>query len=125
MRKRPIELKFRLSQDEFNLLQRQLAEAGMNRNAYLVRLITCATIFPKDQMIHLNLEHTMMNRLLRGIGTNINQIAKIANTNKATPSAALLADMYQDVQTMRHNLEPLWDETREVLYGHTQNHLPQ
>ena len=125
MRKRPLELKFRLSQDEYNLLQRQLAEAGMNRNAYLVRLITSATIFPKDQMIRLNLEHTMMNRLLRGIGTNINQIAKIANTNKATPSAALLADMYQDVQTMRHNLEPLWDETRDVLYGHTQNHLPQ
>ena len=97
----------------------------MNRNSYLVRLITGATIFPKDQMIRLNLEHTMMNRLLRGIGVNINQIAKIANTNKATPSAALLADMYQDVQTMRHNLEPLWDETREVLYGHPQNHLPQ
>ena len=52
MRKRPLELKFRLSQDEYNLLQRQLAEAGMNRNAYLVRLITGATIFPKDQIAY-------------------------------------------------------------------------
>ena len=125
MRKRPIELKFRLSEDEYALLQKNLAEAGMNRNAYLVRLITGAQIYPKDQLIQLNLEYSIMNRLIRGIGTNINQIAKIANINKATPSAALLADMYQDVQTMRHNLEPLWDETREVLYGHTQNHLPQ
>ena len=116
MRQRPIELKFRLSQDEHELLQKKLAEAGMNRNAYLVRLITGATIFPKDQMTRLNLEHTMMNRLLRGIGTNINQIAKIANTNKATPAAVLLADMYQDIQTLRHNLAPLYDETRETLW---------
>ena len=116
MRKRPIELKFRLSQDEYELLQKQLVAAGISRNALLVRLITGATIFPKEQMIQLNLEYTMMNRLLRGIGTNINQIAKVANTNHATPSAALLADMYQDVQTLRHNLEPLWDETRGALW---------
>lgn len=116
MRKRPIELKFRLSADEYDLLQSKLTEAGMNRNAYLVRLITGATIFPKEQLIQLNLEHTMMNRLLRGISTNINQIAKIANSNHATPSAALLTDMYQDVQTLRNNLGPLWDETRETLW---------
>lgn len=116
MRKRPIELKFRLSQDEYEQLQKNLADAGMNRNTYLVRLISGATIFPKDQLIQLNLEHTMMNRLLRGIGNNINQIAKVANTNHATPSAALLTDMYQDVQTLRNNLGPLWDETRETLW---------
>ena len=115
-RKRPIELKFRLSQDEYELMQRNLAEAGMNRNAYLIRLITGATIYPKDQLIQLNLEYTMMNRLLRGVGTNINQIAKRANSSGATPSAALLADMYQDVQTLRHNLLPLWDKTREALW---------
>ena len=118
-RLRPIELKFRLSPDEYDLLQHKLAEAGMNRNTYLVRLITGATIFPRDQLIQLNLEHTMMNRLLRSISNNINQIAKVANTNHATPSAALLTDMYQDVQALRNNLEPLWDETREALYGNS------
>ena len=69
-RKRPIELKFRLSQEEYTLLQKKLSEAGMSRNAYLIRLITGATIFPKEQLIQLNLEYAMMNRLLRGIGTN-------------------------------------------------------
>lgn len=118
-RKRPIECKFRLSKEEYALLQRSLAEAGVTRNAYLVRLLSGATIFPKEQMIRLNQQYVMMNRLLRGISTNINQIAKVANMSHSTPSAALLTDMYQDVQTLRHNLEPLWDETREVLYGHS------
>lgn len=115
-RKRPIELKLRVSPDEAELLQRKLAEASMNRNAYLVRLISGATIYPKDQLILLNQQYVIMNRLLRGISTNINQIAKVANTTHAAPSAALLADMYQDVQTLRHNLQPLWDETRDVLW---------
>ena len=115
-RKRPIELKFRLSEEEYETLQRKLAEAGMNRNAFLVRLISGATIFPKDQLIQMNLEYAIMNRLLRGIGSNINQIAKVANTNHTTPSAALLTDMYQDVQTLRNNLTPIWDETRDALW---------
>ena len=115
-RKRPIELKFRLSEEEYKLLQKKLAEAGMNRNAFLVCLITGATIFPKDEMIRLNMEYAMINRLLRGVGTNINQIAKVANTHKAVPSAALLADMYQDVQALKGNMLPLWDETRASLW---------
>ena len=115
-RKRPIELKFRLSEEECKLLQEKLAGAGMNRNAFLVRLISDATIFPKEELMRMNMEYTMMNRLLRGIGTNINQIAKVANSNKATPSAKLLLDMYQDVQTLKHNLLPLWNETRSMLW---------
>ena len=115
-RKRPIELKFRLSQDEYNLLQTKLTEAGSNRNAFLVRLISGMQVYPKDQLILLNMEYTMMNRLLRGIATNINQIAKIANTTRAVPSAALLVDMYQDVQTLKNNLQPLWEETRRTLW---------
>ena len=115
-RKRPIELKFRLSEEEYNALQKKLSGARMNRNAFLVRLISDATIFPKEELIRMNMEYTMMNRLLRGIGMNINQIAKVANSNKATPSAKLLLDMYQDVQTLKHNLQPLWDETRSTLW---------
>lgn len=115
-RKRPIELKFRLSEEEYNTLQLKLADSGLSRNAFLVRLISDATIFPKEEMIRMNMEYTMMNRLLRGIGTNINQIAKVANASKATPSAALLLDMYQDVQALKHNLQPLWDATRSTLW---------
>ena len=115
-RKRPIEIKFRLSEEECALLQKKLADAGINRNAFLVRLISDATIFPREEMVRMNTECAIANRLLRGIGTNINQILKIANCNKVMPSADLLLDMYQDVQTLKHNLVPLWSETRSTLW---------
>ena len=115
-RKRPIECKFRLSPEEYEMLQRKTAEAGMTRNAYLGRLISGATIFPKEELMRMNLEYFMMNRLLRGIGTNINQIAKVANSMRSAPSEPMLLDMHQDVQILKNNLQPLWDKTRDALW---------
>ena len=115
-RKRPIEVKFRLSEAEYKLLQQQLAEAGMSRNAFLVQLISGSQIYPRDKLVELGVQYQIMNRLIRGIGTNINQIAKVANSTKAAPSAALLVDMYQDVQTMKNNLQPLWEEVRRMAW---------
>lgn len=116
MRKRPIEVKFRLSLAEYELLQQKLIESGMNRNAFLVRLISDAQIYPRDLLMELCLEYQIMNRLIRGIGININQIAKIANATKNTPSANFLMDMYQEVQTMKKNLQPLWAEARRITW---------
>ena len=115
-RKRPIEVKFRLSEEEYKLLQQRLIEAGMSRNAFLVQLISGAQIYPRDKLMELSVQYQIMNRLIRGIGTNINQIARVANSNKAVPSAKLLADMYQDVQVIQRNLQPLWEEARKTAW---------
>ena len=116
MRKRPIEIKFRLSEEEYQLLQRKLADAGMNRNSFMVQLIQETQIQPREQLMALNVQYQIMNRLIRGIGTNINQLARVANSTNAAPSAKLLVDMYQDVQVMQRNLQPLWEETRKRLW---------
>ena len=115
-RKRPIEYKFRLSQEEAKVLLSKLAEAGIDRNNYLVKLIKDSRIYPKDQLKMLNVQYAIMNRLLRGIATNINQIAKVANAKHNTPAAALLVDMHQEIRILKNNLQPLWDETRKDLW---------
>ena len=116
MRKRPIEVKFRLSEEEYQLLQRKLSDAGMNRNAFLVQLISGAAIYPRDMLMKLCVEYQIMNRLIRGISTNINQLTKVANSTKSVPSATLLIDMYQDIQVIKRNLQPLWEETRRITW---------
>ena len=116
MRKRPIEVKFRLSEEEYRLLQRKLAAAGMSRNAFLVQLISGAEIYPRDMLLRLCIELQIMNRLIRGSSTNINQIAKVANATKSVPSARLLVDMYQDIQAIKNNLQPLWEEIRRMAW---------
>ena len=116
MRKRPIAVKLRLSEEEYQLLQRKLAAAGMSRNAFLVQLISGAEIYPRDMLLRLCIELQIMNRLIRGCSTNINQIAKVANSTKAVPSARLLIDMYQDIQAIKNNLQLLWEEIRRMAW---------
>ena len=116
MRKRPIEVKFRLSQTEYELMQRKLAESGMSRNAFLIRLISDAQIYPRDLLMELCLEYRIMNRLIRGIGNNVNQLTKIANSTKAIPAAQFLMDMNQEIQTIKKNLQPLWEESRRITW---------
>ena len=116
MRKRPIEVKFRLSEEEYQILQNKLVEAGTNRNAFLVKLILGAQIYPMDQLIEMNLQYKIMNRLIRGAATNINQLTRIANTTNAVPAAKLLIDMYQDIRIIKDNLQPLWEETRRMVW---------
>mgnify|MGYP003445314110 CR=1 FL=1 len=106
-RKRPIEIKFRLSKEEYNALQKKLSGAGMNRNAFLVRLISDATIFPKEELMRMNMEYILMNRLLRGIGTNINQIAKRINAGGPVYEA--------DLQEIRERLDEIWQLQRRIL----------
>ena len=115
-RKRPIELKFRLSRDEYDLLQDKLKKADMNRNAYLVKLLGEATLFPREPLLLLNAEYTALNRQLRGMANNINQLTKLANGSRTVPSAVLLENMQHTVQAMQSELQPLWDETRRILW---------
>ena len=73
-------------------------------------------IYPREQLIELNLQYKIMNRLIRGAATNINQLTRIANTTNAVPAAKLLIDMYQDVRIIKDNLQPLWEEIRRMAW---------
>ena len=111
MRSRPIRLEVCFNEKEYENLCNLCEETNLKKGR-LIRLLLAGYVPPPAPPV----EYNKLIREVRAVGNNINQIAKVANTNHATPSAALLADMYQDVQTLRHNLEPLWDETRGALW---------
>ena len=118
-RKRPIEIKFRVSEQEKELIEKHLNETGLNRNEYLVRLITNAAIIPKSELQEINLQLQTQNQQLRGVATNLNQMTKIANTYKSLPSATQLDFMRLDMFSMRSELETLWNKVRGALYGNS------
>ncbi|AQY51524.1 mobilization protein [Listeria weihenstephanensis FSL R9-0317] len=76
-RKREIQLKFRVSEEEKKFIDIKMKEANIsNREAYLRKMAIDGTI------ITSNFEETKkMIFELHKIGTNINQIAHIANSN--------------------------------------------
>ena len=119
MRKRPIEIKFRVSPEELKILQKQLQFTGMNRNEYLVRLITNVPVLPIAELAMINKELNTQSQQLRGMATNVNQIAKIANTYHLLPSDAQLDFVRMDIYQMREELHELWNRLRSVMNGNT------
>ena len=54
MRKRNVEVKFRLSEAEYAELVQKVKDSGLNRNAFLVRMVRQQTIYPVDYLRELN-----------------------------------------------------------------------
>ena len=119
MRKRPIEIKFRVSEQELAMLKQQLKDNGMNRNEYIVKLISNAPVLPKEELKQMNQELLVQNKQLRGIANNINQLTKIANANKEIYAMTQLDFAIIQMCSMREELQKAWDRIRGLLYGDT------
>ncbi|EFS03591.1 mobilization protein [Listeria seeligeri FSL S4-171] len=76
-RNRNIDLKFRVNEEEKTFIEMKMKEAGItNREAYLRKMAIDGAIIVSnyDETKNLTME-------LNKIGTNINQIARVANTD--------------------------------------------
>ena len=73
MRKRNVEVKFRLSEAEYAELVQKVKDSGLNRNAFLVRMVRQQTIYPVDYLRELNKQMDVLLAQIRGMATNLNQ----------------------------------------------------
>ncbi|EAC5256610.1 plasmid mobilization relaxosome protein MobC [Listeria monocytogenes] len=102
-RNRNIDLKFRVTEEEKAFIEMKMKEAGItNREAYLRKMAIDGAIIVSnyDETKRLTLE-------LNKIGTNINQIARIANTDNkiSKDNIKKIEEMMQKVwQLQRYGL---------------------
>ncbi|MBC1501244.1 MobC family plasmid mobilization relaxosome protein [Listeria weihenstephanensis] len=102
-RKREIQLKFRVSEEEKKFIDIKMKEANIsNREAYLRKMAIDGTI------ITSNFEETKkMIFELNKIGTNINQIAHIANSNGEVSK--------QEIYELKEMMKQIWQLQRSGL----------
>ncbi|MBC2037205.1 MobC family plasmid mobilization relaxosome protein [Listeria booriae] len=102
-RTREIQLKFRVNEEEKNFIDIKMEEANIsNREAYLRKMAIDGAI------ITSNFEETKKLIFeLNKIGTNINQIAHIANSN---------ADIgTEDIKELKEMMKQIWQLQRSGL----------
>ncbi|MBC1227602.1 MobC family plasmid mobilization relaxosome protein [Listeria booriae] len=102
-RTRETQLKFRVNEEEKNFIDIKMKEANIsNREAYLRKMAIDGAI------ITSNFEETKKLIFeLNKIGTNINQIAHIANSN---------ADIgTEDIQELKEMMKQIWQLQRSGL----------
>ncbi len=77
-RKRMHEIKIRMTDDEYIIYQERLDRAGMSGNDYGISCLL-------DHNINVIENMPELIRQLKGIGNNINQLARAANAGQSIP----------------------------------------
>lgn len=102
-RERPVQVKFRVTPDERQMIDRRMAQTGIsNMAAYLRRMALNGYILKLDLP-----ELREMVSLIRRYGNNLNQIAKRVNA-----TSRIYAD---DIEYLKASLDQLWSAADEII----------
>lgn len=92
-RKRDIQVKFRLTKQEYQAYQKQLQQEGITGQEFFLHAIYNTPVIDKKTVLKLSEMHIQLKDIqmqARGMGTNLNQMARVANREKNTPSGSTL-----------------------------------
>jgi uncharacterized protein (DUF1778 family) len=103
VRPRNVNLAFRVTEEERNMIERRMEQTGMNNmRAFIVKMAI------DGRMVRVELESVReMVRLLSNATNNINQIAKRANETGNIYSA--------DLDELSGRYEEIWGQTKVIL----------
>jgi hypothetical protein len=102
-RPRSVNLAFRVTREERDLIERRMKQAGIqNLRAYIVKQAV------DGRVIRVELDSVKdMVRLLSNATNNINQIARRVNETGSVYAA--------DIEDLRGHYEGLWTQAKEIL----------
>ena len=117
-RKRNKAITIRLNDAEYDALQDRIAESGLNQQSYIINASLGAPITSADQLSELkNVSCTLADLVnqLRGIGTNINQMAHVANGIGILPTERDLKYASEQVCAFKKEGEEIWQSIRSLI----------
>ena len=117
-RKRNIAVTIRMNDSEYNTLNTKVAESGLTQQAFVINAIKQTVIMPmEDHLILMNISMTFTDliRQLRGLATNVNQMAKWANTTGELPTEQQLDDIYENLDLFRKECDQTWLSIRSLI----------
>lgn len=115
MRKRNKDIRIRMTEEEYAALQEKLADVKTSRNTYLLGVIADKTIYPREPLERVAHALEYMNRSIRGMATNLNQIAKWCNTNRSAPAVEAIVELREDLRRFNMYTQSMWDFVRREL----------
>ena len=117
-RKRNKAVTVRMNASEYNDFQNKVHESGLTQQAYIINAVRGATITPSDEIaVFKDISKTFANfeKQVRGLGTNINQMAHVANGQGVLPTENSLSVLSEQVSIMRKESEEIWQSIRSSI----------
>ena len=118
MRKRNHAITIRMSDEEYKFFQGRLSQTGQTQQSYILNAIRGAIIVSAEEVKELqklNKGFADMMRQLRGLATNVNQMAHIANGIDELPVVSSLEKMGKAIEKFRKEEEHRWQSIRQLI----------
>ena len=108
----------RMSEAEYADFQNRVEESGLSQHAFIISAVRGATITPSDEIAVLKeISKTFAEfvKQIRGMGTNLNQMAHVANGQGYLPGEESLLRLSDQVGNMRKEGEDVWQSIRSSI----------
>ena len=118
MRKRNHVIFCRLNDAEYAELQNKLSESGLTLQSYIINSALKAKVSSSKEVAVLKSRNDILSdydKQLRGIATNINQLAHIANGYGELPTSRELTDILKEIRSLRKEVNEEWRSTRQSI----------
>ena len=118
MRRRNKAITIRLTEEEYALLCSKLKQTGVSQQAYIISAVRGATIIPSDEIAVLkDISKTFaeLEKQLRGLATNVNQMAHVANGLGILPAENDLKRLSVQLGNYRKDSEQIWQSIRSSI----------
>lgn len=110
-RRRNKAVTIRMNEDEYKTLLEKVDESGLSQQAYIISSIKGATITSSDEIAvqkDISKSFADLVKQLRGLATNVNQMAHVANGQGYLPGEEALTRLSDQLGNMRKECEELW-----------------
>ena len=118
IRKRNRSVTIRMNETEYADFQSKVTESGLTQQAYVINAVRGAIITPSDQigvLKEISKTFADQERQFRGLATNVNQMAHVANGQGYVPSAQELENIAVQLGIYRKESEDIWQSIRSSI----------
>lgn len=118
MRRRNKNVSVRMTEDEYTAFMVRVAQSGQTQQSFIINSVLGAKIFGREEVKELqklNGRFADTNKQLRGMATNINQMAHVANGYGQIPQQAQLEQLHRELQKFRKECDATWRLIRQSI----------
>ena len=117
-RRRNKAITIRMSEAEYDDLQNKVKESGLSQQAYIISAVHGSTITSAEEIAALKEFSRIFadqDRQMRGMATNVNQMARVANGQGLLPTANKLEEISDQIFDYRKEHDKAWLSIRSSI----------
>ena len=118
MRKRNHLINFRLTEEEYKLLSVKKDASGQTMQSFIVNACLYGKISSTEEISEMRKKNLLLediDKQLRGMGTNLNQMAHVANGQGIIPTAGELLKISNEIVQIKNEVREEWQLTRQSI----------